>query len=198
MAGELARARHGFALALVGLVLVLSGCSASGHGGPASVAPTAVSPSESEASPSQPPSTSPASASAASTAPAPDEPSSTAGASDASDTEIYADCSRPSVEPTEIILTCADGGTTLEQIHWTTWSTTSATGTGVLKYNDCQPSCAQGKFHSVAGAHITLTAPVTGATGETVWSTIAFTPQPPGYASGPYHGGPEPLPTQPS
>jgi hypothetical protein len=111
--------------------------------------------------------------------------------------EVYANCQSPSFEPSAIVLTCADHGVQLQELHWTIWTATGATATGVVLYNDCTPSCASGRFHTIPGTHVELSAPVRGATGEFVWSRINFNPQPPGYAAGPYHGGPEPLPIRP-
>ena len=41
---------------------------------------------------------------------------------------------------------------------------------------------------------VTLTVPARTASGQRVWSEIQESPEPPGYATGPYHGGPQPLP----
>jgi len=82
-------------------------------------------------------------------------------------------------------------------LRWASWTETQAVGTGTLWYNDCSPSCASGHYHYVPGTKVTLSRPVRSATGRTVWSRILTEPQPPGYATGPYDGGPVPLPTQP-
>jgi hypothetical protein len=111
--------------------------------------------------------------------------------------EVYADCSSPSVEPKVIILACADGGAVLQDIRWTSWTSTRATGLATFVYNDCSPSCAAGHFRKVAGTTVTLTDPVRGASGRLVWSRLQQSPEPPGYQTGPLHGGPYPLPTQP-
>ena len=110
---------------------------------------------------------------------------------------VYGDCTSPSVEPAEIVLTCADRGEVLTGLHWTNWTATSASAVGTLVYNDCTPTCAAGHYHSVPGTTVTLTVPVQGAGGGLVWSEIQENPEPPGYATGPYHGGPQPMPTQP-
>ena len=109
---------------------------------------------------------------------------------------VYGDCTHPSVEPAEIVLTCADNGEVLIGLHWTTWTATSASAVGTFVYNDCTPDCATGQHHSVPGTTVTLSVPVQGAGGNLVWSEIQLNPEPPGYATGPYHGGPQPLPTQ--
>ena len=53
-----------------------------------------------------------------------------------------------SVSPVTIVLSCADGNEIVEHARWSAWDATSATGTGVLTTNDCQPTCASGTFHS--------------------------------------------------
>jgi hypothetical protein len=111
---------------------------------------------------------------------------------------VYGDCTSPSVEPAEIVLTCADYGEVLMGLHWTNWTATSASAVGTLVYNDCIPDCATGQHHSVPGTTVTLTVPIRGAGGTLVWSEVQENPEPPGYATRPYHGGPQPLPTQPN
>ena len=108
--------------------------------------------------------------------------------------EVYGDCKAPSLEPSEIVLTCADYGWILEDLHWSSWTPTQATAVGTFIYNDCNPNCAAGHFHSVPGTRVTLTAPVRGARGQLVWSRLVQSPEPPGYVTGPLHGGPFPLP----
>jgi len=105
---------------------------------------------------------------------------------------VYGNCTSPSVEPTEIVLTCADYGVRLEGLHWTSWTASSATAVGTLVYNDCTPDCADGHDHDIPGTEVTLTVPVRGAAGGLVWSEMQANPEPPGY-----DGGPQPLPTQP-
>jgi hypothetical protein len=109
---------------------------------------------------------------------------------------VYGDCTSPSVEPAEIVLTCADYGEVLTGLQWTSWTATSASGVGTLVYNDCVPDCAAGHHHNVPGTTVTLTVPIRGAGGSLVWTEIQENPEPPGYQTGPYHGGPQPLPTQ--
>lgn len=50
------------------------------------------------------------------------------------------------VEPSSYILTCADAGTVLKGMHWTSWQPGRATGYGTLAENDCTPNCAEGKI----------------------------------------------------
>ena len=63
--------------------------------------------------------------------------------------DIYTwDCEFPEHKPEAITLTCADGGLYVDEITWTSWSKTGATGIGTFHENLCEPSCAEGKFVS--------------------------------------------------
>jgi hypothetical protein len=111
--------------------------------------------------------------------------------------EVYGNCKTPTVEPAEIVLACADYNAILESLHWTSWTASSATAVGTFVYNDCTPNCAEGHFHHVPGTRVTLTVPSRSVSGQQVWSQVQENPEPPGYATGPYHGGPQPLPKAP-
>ena len=106
---------------------------------------------------------------------------------------VYGDCKTPTVEPRQIVMTCADYGEILDNLHWTSWTARSASAVGTLVYNDCTPNCAEGHHHSVPDLHVTLTRPVRGATSQLVWSQVEYSPKPPGYQP-----GPESLPVRPT
>jgi hypothetical protein len=110
--------------------------------------------------------------------------------------EVYGNCATPSVEPSEIVETCADYGTIFDGLRWTSWTSTSATAVGTGVYSHCSPYCPKGTLQ-VADTKITLTVPVRTTRGQLLWSEIQENPEPPGYETGPYHGGPQPLPTRP-
>lgn len=110
--------------------------------------------------------------------------------------EVYGNCTTPSVRPTQIVETCADYGTIFDGLRWTSWTATSATAVGTGVYSHCNPYCPAGKLQ-VPGTMITLTDPVTTDAGQLVWSEIQEKPEPPGYETGPYHGGSQPLPIRP-
>jgi hypothetical protein len=175
------------AISIACLAVMLAACS----GAATSTAPPAAAPAPTTATPAPTTTTGVATTPAATTAPA--------GAGPQVDTHIkvYGNCTTPSIEPTEIVLACADYGALLEGLHWTNWTTASATAVGTLIYNDCTPNCAQGHHHRVPGTEVTLTVPVPGTGGQVVWSRIQENPEPPGYKTGPYHGGPQPLPIRP-
>ena len=67
------------------------------------------------------------------------------------------------VKPAQIVLACGDGNAMAEYLTWAKWDDRSATATGSLKQNDCNPDCANGSFHTYP-ARFTLseTVPVAG------------------------------------
>lgn len=111
--------------------------------------------------------------------------------------KVYGDCTAPTLEPNEMVLSCADHNWLLENLRWDSWTNTRATAIGDQLYNDCTPDCATGHVHDIPGTRVTLTAPVRDARGQAVWSKLQLKPWMPGYETGPLAGGPFPLPTQP-
>jgi hypothetical protein len=70
-------------------------------------------------------------------------------------------------EPSVIILACADAGIGVQDLTWTSWTASSATGHGVLWENECVPtaSCGENKFsHYPVG--VTLSGVKASATGR--------------------------------
>jgi hypothetical protein len=58
------------------------------------------------------------------------------------------DClGHPRIRPTDILVTCADGGFGVDRLSWITWGGSRAVGLGSAYLNDCTPSCAAGHFH---------------------------------------------------
>jgi len=53
----------------------------------------------------------------------------------------------PEVRPSEVTLTCADGGLVVSHLHWAGWGGSFAAGEGLLAANDCKPDCAEGGYH---------------------------------------------------
>jgi len=56
------------------------------------------------------------------------------------------DCGYPAYKPQSITQYCADAGTGVVKIKWTSWTSTRATGTGSYYVNLCEPNCADGKL----------------------------------------------------
>ena len=54
----------------------------------------------------------------------------------------------PVVQPKSVILTCAEGNVSIENIRWTGWEASFPAGMGTGKINDCEPGCAGGHFHT--------------------------------------------------
>ena len=75
---------------------------------------------------------------------------------------VYDCAGHPQARPASITLACADAGIVLTRITWSSWSANGARGTGQLSVNDCQPTCAAGKFVSTPTS-ITLSRPRTGS-----------------------------------
>jgi hypothetical protein len=68
-------------------------------------------------------------------------------AAPAASAPVVVNCSlKPQVRPSWFILTCADAGDDLSGLHWVSWGSSSAFGTGTEQVNDCTPNCASGKF----------------------------------------------------
>jgi len=86
------------------------------------------------------------------------------------DVYVVADCAAAapyplSREPVSITLACADAGIGVQDMLWTNWTTTAATGTGLLWEKLCVPDCANGKmgYYPVA---VTLSAVRASAKGQ--------------------------------
>ena len=54
---------------------------------------------------------------------------------------------KPEVAPSTLVVACADAGTGVQDVHWTSWTPKLASGYGTFWENDCAPSCADGHFH---------------------------------------------------
>jgi hypothetical protein len=101
---------------------------------------------------------------------------------------IWFDCQHHGqVAPADYILTCADAGSVLGHLQWSTWTAAKAVATGVHELNDCTPNCAEGKFIQYPVV-VTLwrSEPVPGHAGERAFTmiTVRYTGQrPPAYTS---------------
>jgi hypothetical protein len=76
--------------------------------------------------------------------------------------------------PSEVVLSCADGNAYVSGITWSSWTATSAQGTGTLNLNNCIPDCAGGTFGKSATA-VTLSSPVKTLTQGLVFGTVTWT-----------------------
>src|SRR6266508_255299 len=57
-----------------------------------------------------------------------------------------AECSKPTYKPKQIVVTCADANTVIQNITWKSYDDKSASGSGTANVNACEPNCAAGKF----------------------------------------------------
>ncbi|HSN03053.1 MAG TPA: hypothetical protein VLS91_06175 [Acidimicrobiales bacterium] len=73
-----------------------------------------------------------------------------AGAADASVARVWLCSHTLATRPTSIIISCADANSLLERLHWSSWGGATALATGRFVWNDCNPYCAAGHFHSRA------------------------------------------------
>jgi hypothetical protein len=51
------------------------------------------------------------------------------------------------VEPSSIIVACADAGIGVQGLDWSSWTSTGASGSGQVWWNDCTPDCATGTIN---------------------------------------------------
>ncbi len=87
-------------------------------------------------------------------------------------TDIYVvNCVTFEEKPVELVLYCADAGQILNEITWSSWTPTEATGMGTSTANDCEPSCAEGN-DVISAVEIKLSKPVTSESGKRVFSQI--------------------------
>ncbi|MCC6831132.1 MAG: hypothetical protein IT200_07270 [Thermoleophilia bacterium] len=61
-------------------------------------------------------------------------------------TLIRADCRFRTERPAQIVLACGDGNAVLNDLVWNGWGAGTATATGTLGTNTCDPTCAGGTF----------------------------------------------------
>ena len=88
------------------------------------------------------------------------------------DTDLYVvNCVTFEQKPVELVLYCADAGQILNQITWSSWTSTEANGSGISITNDCEPSCAEGS-DVISKVEIRLFKPLTSESGKVVFSQI--------------------------
>jgi hypothetical protein len=79
----------------------------------------------------------------------------------------------PSFKPSTYTLSCADAGAGWTDVTWSTWTSTSASGHGILRQNDCTPNCAGGKFIDYR-ATVTLSKVITSKKYGALFSQAIF------------------------
>jgi len=72
--------------------------------------------------------------------------SATTNASAATHPSYVNDCGYAGYKPQSLTQYCADAGTGVTKIKWSSWTSTRAVGTGSYYANQCDPNCADGKL----------------------------------------------------
>jgi hypothetical protein len=52
------------------------------------------------------------------------------------------------VKPSTYVISCADANSEFTNSHWFGWGDATAYATGEARWNDCQPTCVAGQWHS--------------------------------------------------
>ena len=78
---------------------------------------------------------------------------------------------KPQERPTSIDIGC-DGHIAMSGVTWSSWETSTASGSGTLTVSDCQPSCATGTTKS-SPAFVVVSNPLNG-----IFQDVLITPPP--------------------
>lgn len=70
------------------------------------------------------------------------------------------------IRPRTFIVTCADAYTQLTDTRWTTWTSSSATGTTTFAMNLCKPYCAASKMSYFPHSTVRFSSPVSTKRGH--------------------------------
>jgi hypothetical protein len=96
----------------------------------------------------------------------------TTQASAAPSVAVYDCANKPQVRPGTFDLFC-DGSGSFTKLHWSAWNTSTATATGVLYVDNCEPNCAQGTWsHRTVDLIFWRSLPVKGHPGERGYSQM--------------------------
>jgi hypothetical protein len=83
------------------------------------------------------------------------------------------DCFSQVEAPRQLVLACADGNFSLEQLSWHLWGSARASATGEASANDCTPDCAGGTFR-VYPVIVTASAPRTCPGGRRQYTRLTW------------------------
>lgn len=81
---------------------------------------------------------------------------------------------QPVVRPVTLSLACADDGTGLQGMHWTTWAPQLASGYGTEWERDCTPNCAEGHIHYYPTLPVLWGSAVKGHPGEERYTEVTL------------------------
>lgn len=77
-------------------------------------------------------------------------------------------------KPSQITLTCGDGGMYIDEIEYSSWDNNSASATGIFFSNDCDPDCASGSLISNP-VKIKISGTKQDANGTVIFTDLAIT-----------------------
>ncbi|HEY0717446.1 MAG TPA: hypothetical protein VGD68_07495 [Streptosporangiaceae bacterium] len=107
--------------------------------------------------------------------------------------EVF-NCRHAQLRPGSLMLACADGNNYLARLSWSSWTASSATGTGIQEVNDCVPYCAAGKFRGYpADVVFWRSEPVPGHPAQRYFTRVTLRypgPRPPVFSGGKQVSGP--------
>jgi hypothetical protein len=85
------------------------------------------------------------------------------------------DCgNKPAVEPKTFVFTCDSTGY-LTKLAWSSWNASTATATGVLYTDNCEPNCASGKWsHQNVDVVLWRSEAVKGQPGKRGYTEMTF------------------------
>lgn len=162
-----------------GLLTAVAGCGPGHSSTAAGSRPTAkTTPAVPAGSPTQPaaPSSAPATASPVATPPVatttgPPPAASSPPVPGSTYPGVIADCTsapphRLSIRPAAIVLACADNGLGVQQLTWTAWGASTATGQGTFWEHVCTPYCAASSKYAHFPVSVTLSRVKTSAQGQ--------------------------------
>ncbi len=91
-------------------------------------------------------------------------------------TSYYNNCGAAAVvKPASITEYCADAGAGVADIKWSTWSASSASGSGTFYINSCDPTCVSGQIFKTE-AEVLLTG-LTKTHGKNYLLKVTVTPK---------------------
>jgi hypothetical protein len=87
---------------------------------------------------------------------------------------VYNCGNKPVVEPKTFVFTCDSTGY-LTKLAWSSWNASTATATGVLYTDNCEPNCASGKWsHQNVDVVLWRSEAVKGQSGKRGYTEMTF------------------------
>jgi hypothetical protein len=89
-------------------------------------------------------------------------------------------------QPPEIIVS-GDGSAFINDLSWTGWGSSGATGSGTMRLNNCEPNCAEGKL-SPYQATVTLSDLTSYGSGKQAYADMTVSAPSSSFGTQSYHG----------